>query len=79
MIRLKKNRTVNRNLNLGTIEIDESGTKAHLRGYGWIMVYRFVDQDGHMIYLGNSFEDKLLKTLWRSPRNVGRVKSLIES
>lgn len=63
VMRLKKNRRVNRNKRLNEIEVSESGTKIHLRGYGWIMVYRFVDQDGHTIYLGSSFEGKTTKEI----------------
>lgn len=58
VMRLKKNRKVNRNQRLDETEISESGTRVHLRGYGWITVYRFVDEDGHTMYLGSSFEDK---------------------
>lgn len=63
VMRLKKNRKVNRNQNLETVAISESGTRTHLRGYGWITIYRFVDQDGHTIYLGSSFEDKTAKEI----------------
>lgn len=58
VMRLKKNRTVNRNERLDEVEIANEGTRLHLRGYGWIMVYRFVDTDGHTMYVGSSFDNK---------------------
>jgi len=63
VMRLKKNRKVNRNQRLDETEISEAGTKVHLRGYGWIMVYRLVDTDGHTVYLGSSFEDKTAREI----------------
>lgn len=58
VMRLKKNRAVNRNQRLDEVEIPEDGARLHLRGYGWIMVYRFVDTDGHTMFVGSSFTDK---------------------
>jgi hypothetical protein len=39
---LSKNRKVNRNVSLESLEIPDEGLKIHLRGYGWVKVFKFV-------------------------------------
>ena len=41
---LRKNRKVNRNVSLELLSIPEEGLEVHLRGYGWIRVFKFVAQ-----------------------------------
>ena len=61
---LKCNRKVNRNEELNNLEIPEEGLKVHLRGYGWITMYRFVAKNGRTDYIGINIEspmrDKIL-------------------
>ena len=39
---LKSNRTVNKPLvQIGTLDIPDEGLKVHLKGYGWVKVFRF--------------------------------------
>jgi hypothetical protein len=53
---LKKNRKVNRDIELQNLKIPEEGLKVHLRGYGWITVYRFVAKNGRTDYIGTNIE-----------------------
>ena len=39
---LRKNRKVNRNLSLESLQIPEEGLSVDLRGYGWVTVFKFV-------------------------------------
>lgn len=48
---LRKNRKVNRNVSLGTLEIPDEGRKVHLRGYGWVTVFKFVAKNGRIDYV----------------------------
>ena len=50
----RKNRVVNRGENLGELNIPETGLKVHLRGYGWITVYRFETKEGRTDYIGTN-------------------------
>lgn len=54
---LRKNRIINRGEKLGEIDIPEEGVKVHLRGYGWIVVFRFVAKNGRTDYFGTSIEN----------------------
>jgi hypothetical protein len=51
---LKKNRIVNRGEVLETLEISDEGRHVHLRGFGWVMVYRFVAKNGRTDYLATN-------------------------
>lgn len=53
---LKKNRKVNKKEELKNLDIPENGLKVHLRGYGWITVYRFVGKNGRTDYIGTNIE-----------------------
>jgi len=53
---LKRNRKVNRNELLENLEIPDEGLKMHLRGYGWITVFRFVAKNGRTDYIGTNME-----------------------
>ena len=39
---LRKNRKVNRKVSLESLEIPDEWLKIHLRGYGWVMIFKFV-------------------------------------
>ncbi len=54
---LRKNRIVNRNARLDSLEIPEEGLSVHLRGYGWITVFRFVAKNGRTDYVATNRED----------------------
>lgn len=53
---LRKNRSVNRKEKLGELSIPEDGLKVHLRGYGWITVFRFEAKNGRVDYIGTNLE-----------------------
>ncbi len=68
---LRKNRIVNRGVPLEHLMIPKEGLKVHLRGYGWIMVYRFAAKNGRTDYIGTNLEnstrekvDNLVKRRW---------------
>ena len=48
---LRKNRIVNRDVPLGDLEIPDEGLKVHLRGYGWVTVFKFVAKNGRIDYV----------------------------
>lgn len=54
---LKKNRVVNRGETLENLSIPEEGLKVHLRGYGWIMVFRFEGKRNRTDYIGTNIEN----------------------
>lgn len=54
---LRKNRSVNRKEKLENLVIPEEGLKVHLRGYGWITVYRFVAKNGRTDYIGTNMDN----------------------
>ena len=45
---LRKNRKVNRDISLESLLIPEEGLKVHLRGYGWVTVFKFVAKNGRI-------------------------------
>lgn len=53
---LRKNRKVNRNNTLSELSIPDEGLKVHLRGYGWIWVFRFVASDRRTDYIATNLE-----------------------
>lgn len=54
---LRENRIVNRGVSLETLSIPEEGLRVHLRGYGWITVFRFVAKNGRTDYVGTNLEN----------------------
>lgn len=54
---LRKNRKVNKNISLEDLEISEEGLRVHLRGYGWIIVFRFEARNGRIDYVAANRED----------------------
>lgn len=54
---LKKNRSVNKKDKLEKLNFSEEGLSVHLRGYGWITVYRFVAKNGRTDYIGTNMEN----------------------
>lgn len=53
---LRKNRKVNRDETLSELLIPDEGLKVHLRGYGWIWVFRFVAKNGRTDYVATNLE-----------------------
>ena len=52
---LKSNRLVNKpHIQLGKLDIPDTGLKVHLKGYGWVMVFRFEGKNGRTDYIGTS-------------------------
>jgi hypothetical protein len=62
---LRKNRKVERNQNLENLNIPECGLRVHLRGYGWIHVFRLVDKNGHTQYVGTNLDNPDTDTVLR--------------
>lgn len=54
---LRKNRVINRGERLEDLNIPGEGLRVHLRGYGWIKVFRFVSRNGRTDYIGTSILD----------------------
>lgn len=54
---LRKNRIVNRNVRLETLSIPEEGLSVHLRGYGWITVFKFEAKNGRIDYVSTNMEN----------------------
>ena len=50
---LKKNRIVNASVKLASLDIPDGGLSVHLRGYGWITVFKFV-ANGRIDYLATN-------------------------
>lgn len=51
---LRKNRIVNRGVRLETLLIPEEGLAVHLRGYGWITVFKFEAKNGRIDYVATN-------------------------
>jgi hypothetical protein len=47
---------VNTHQKIETLSIPDEGLKVHLRGYGWIWVFRFVAKNGRTDYMGTNLE-----------------------
>ena len=69
VIGLRKNRIINHDEKLENLTIPEEGVKVHLRGYGFITIFRFVTKNGRTDYFGTSIENPTRE----------KVKSLIRS
>ena len=54
---LRKNRKVNRNVSLGSLDIPDDGLSVHLRGYGWVTVFKFVAKNGRIDYVTTNMEN----------------------
>ena len=53
---LRKNRQVNRGVSIADLDIPDEGLKVHLRGYGWIWVFRFVASSRRTDYIATNLE-----------------------
>ncbi|EKD24604.1 MAG: hypothetical protein ACD_80C00193G0001 [uncultured bacterium (gcode 4)] len=51
---LRKNRVVNKGEKLEELTIPDEGLRVHLRGYGWITVFRFVSSNRRTDYIGTN-------------------------
>lgn len=54
---LRKNRAVNKGIKLEHLTIPDEGLRIHLRGYGWITVFRFVSTNRRTDYIGTSIQN----------------------
>ena len=54
---LKKNRLVNRSTKIEELDIPEEGLSVHLRGYGWITVFKFVAKNGRIDYVATNMKN----------------------
>ena len=52
---LRSNRLVNKpHVQINTLDIPDEGLIVHLKGYGWIKLFRFVTKHGRTDYIGTS-------------------------
>lgn len=68
---LRKNRKVNRNVSLESLEIPEEGLLVHLRGYGWVTVFKFEAKNGRIDFMTTNMKDptrndvkKIMEARW---------------
>lgn len=54
---LRKNRKANRNESLEDLTIPDEGLEVHLRGYGWVTVFKFVAKNGRIDYVTTNMEN----------------------
>lgn len=54
---LRKNRKVNRDVSLEMLTIPEEGLRVHLRGYGWVTVFKLVAKNGRIDYVTTNKEE----------------------
>jgi len=66
---LKSNRLVNKpHVQLCQLDIPDEGLKVHLKGYGWVKVFRLAGKNGRTDYIGTS----------RLDLTTGQVKAYFE-
>ena len=68
---LRKNRKVNRDENLEDLQIPDGGLSVHLRGYGWVTVFKFEAKNGRIDYITTNMKeptrdavDGIMKARW---------------
>lgn len=68
---LRKNRKVNRDVSLETLDIPDEGLSVYLRGYGWVTVFKFVAKNGRIDYVSTNMENptregvqKIIEARW---------------
>lgn len=68
---LRKNRKVNRGESLEDLKIPDEGLSVHLRGYGWVSVFKFVAKNGRIDYITTNMEsptrdavESIMKARW---------------
>lgn len=66
---LRKNRKVNRNVSLGSLDLPDEGLKVHLRGYGWVTVFKFVAKNSRVDYVTTNMENP----------TYDRVKAIVDA
>lgn len=54
---LRKNRIVNRNVSIDSLDIPDNGLSVHLRGYGWVTVFKFAAKNGRIDYVTTNMEN----------------------
>jgi hypothetical protein len=62
VVGLRSNRLVNKpHIQLCKLDIPDEGLKVHLKGYGWIKVFRFEAKNGRTDYIGTSRFDMTME------------------
>jgi len=68
---LRKNRIVNKNSALESLIIPKEGLCVHLRGYGWVTVFKFVAKNGRIDYVATNkteptrdYVETIMKERW---------------
>jgi hypothetical protein len=68
---LRKNRKVNRDENREDLQIPDGGLSVHLRGYGWVTVFKFEAKNGRIDYITTNMKeptrdavDGIMKARW---------------
>ena len=56
---LRKNRIVNHNLKVASLDILEEGISVHLRGYGLVTVLKFLTKQGRIHYITMNNENPI--------------------
>ena len=79
---LKATRKVNKNETLRNIDIPVEGLVVHLRGYGWIKVFKFETKKGRIDYIGTSLTnlsraeiEKIYDARWDIVSLSSRIKT----
>ena len=54
---LRKNRSVNRGEILEPLHLPDEGRQVHLRGHGWVTIFRFVAKNGRTDYLATNMPE----------------------
>ena len=69
---LRKNRKVNRNVSLESLDIPDEGLKIHLRGYGFVTAFKFVAKNGRIDYVVTNMDvpsrddiKKIMRIRWK--------------
>ncbi len=60
---LRKNRKVNRNQTLENLVIPDEGLSIHLRGYGWVTVFKFVAKNSRVDYVATNMTHPTRETI----------------
>ena len=69
---LRSNRLVNRGQRIDSVDIPDCGLRVHLRGFGWVYVFRFAHNERRTDYIVTNMENPardeiktIMKTRWR--------------
>ncbi len=74
---LRKNRKVDKDISLENLEIPEEGRLVHLRGYGWVTVFKFVATNGRIDYVTTNKKLPPVMMFSLSLLHAGLLRSII--